>query len=689
TALFDGSTILRLIRHFKVLLNEIIKNPGQQIGNIPILTFEETQQILLDWNNTKTPYSPSECVYTLFENQVNQTPDAVAVVFENQTLSYQDLNQRANKLAHHLIRSGVGPEVLVGLYVERSLEMIVGLLGIMKAGGAYVPLDPKYHPKHRLAMMLEDAGVSLVLTQDKLVKNIPDTPHVVCLDRDWESIEQEKSSDPKTVVAAKNLVYVIYTSGSTGTPKGVAIEHCQLFNYLSGMNKQLGLPRGASYATVSTIAADLGNTVIFSSLCTGGQLHVISQERAIDSKGMADYFEYYSIDCLKIVPSHIEALQTGNSRTVLPQKLLILGGEASHSNWVKQLQKMAPECSILNHYGPTEATIGVLTHQVSNKPHNGIPAILPLGRPIANTRIYILDRNLNPVPVGVSGELCIGGETLARGYLNRPDLTAEKFIPDPFSSEPGARIYKTGDLARYLQDGTIAFLGRIDFQIKIRGFRIEPGEIESVLSSHPEVKAVVVAVLDNSSNNKKLAAYIVSNSDKPVSDKKLRVFLRNHLPDYMIPSAFVQIETMPLNPNGKVDRHFLIEHYKPQMAVENKTGAPKTGTEKTIAGIWKQIMGLVTVGRHDNFFSVGGHSLNALQLANRLREKFHVDMSVSETYETKTIAELAKKIEGMQNKDTEPSTKNNNTSERLTGKFSRGFMGKLFKKVGFRSKQKA
>ena len=365
--------------------------------------------------------------------------------------------------------------------------MIIGLLGVLKAGGGYVPLDPSY-PRERLAFILEETQAKLLLTQERLVESVPEKiAALLCLDRNWEQIERQSGDHQISGPTTNNIAYVIYTSGSTGQPKGVAVEHRQLNNYLSGVLNRLDLPTNASFATVSTIAADLGNTIIFSCLCTGGTLHVISEDRIADSNAMADYFSRHAIDCLKIVPSHLAALHnTLHPERILPGKLLILGGEASDSQWIKNIQALlAPGCVIMNHYGPTEATIGVLTYRVEQDVRPAQSSTLPLGRPIANTQVYLLDSNRNLVPVGVPGELHIGGLGLARGYLNRPELTAEKFIPNPFSDEPGARLYKTGDRARYLPDGNIEFLGRTDHQVKIRGYRIEPGEIEAALRTTP------------------------------------------------------------------------------------------------------------------------------------------------------------------------------------------------------------
>ena len=527
--LFESATIARLLGHFQILLEGVVANPEQRISELPLLTEAEKHQLLVQWNDTKREYPRDKCIHELFEEQVERTPDAAAVVFEDQQLTYRELNNRANQLAHYLQKLGVGPEVLVGICVERSVEMVVGLLGILKAGGAYVPLDSSY-PKERLVFMLQDTATKLIVTHERLLEELPEQSAArVCLDRDWFEIAQESAENPQRLVTAESLAYVLYTSGSTGQPKGVAVEHRQLINYLVSIIERLDLTSQRSFATVSTLAADLGNTVVFSSLCTGAALHVIYRDRIADAEAMADYFSRHAIDCLKIVPSHLAALQSVSHRErVLPRQLLILGGEASDVEWVKRLGTLAPSCRIVNHYGPTETTVGVMTYEVEKDSLPvGLPH-LPLGRPIANTQVYILDQNLNPVPISVAGELYVGGLGLARGYLNRPELTAEKFIPNPFSTEPGARLYKTGDLARYLADGNIEFLGRIDNQIKLRGYRIEPGEIEAALKQHPEVREAVILDRPGTDGEKQLAAYVVVTPDRaPTVAGKQRYRLPN------------------------------------------------------------------------------------------------------------------------------------------------------------------
>ncbi|MEK8018016.1 MAG: amino acid adenylation domain-containing protein, partial [Candidatus Parabeggiatoa sp.] len=483
---FDKDEIERIKARFEFLLGEILRQPSVPVRALQIMPNAELKKILVEWNDTATDYPQDQCIHQLFEAQVEKTPDAIAVVFEDQQLTYRELNSHANQLAHYLQTLGVKPEVLVGICVERSIEMVIGLLGILKAGGAYLPLDPTY-PTARLAFMLEDAQVLVLLTQSSLKEKLPETQaQIVCLDVEAEKLSQLSSENLKSGVASKNLAYVIYTSGSTGQPKGVAIEQKSLINYLIHILEHFEI--GGHFALVSTIAADLSNTMLFGALCTTGCLHILTLENVSQFANLSDYLNRYAIDYLKMVPSHLIALQTAsNSVAILPRKLLILGGEASHLDWVETLVAQSAQCAILNHYGPTETTIGVLTYPVAKDslPHNC--TVIPIGRPIANTQIYILDHHRKLVPIGVQGELHIGGAGLARGYLNRPDLTAEKFLKNPFSDDPNSRLYKTGDLARYLPDGNIEYLGRIDNQVKIRGFRIELGEIEAALAQHPFV----------------------------------------------------------------------------------------------------------------------------------------------------------------------------------------------------------
>ncbi len=639
--LYQVEDIKRLAGHFQTLLESVINNPEAAISELQILSDVERQQLLVEFNNTRTDYPKDKCIHQLFEARAERTPDNIAVVFEGQPLTYAELNSRANQLAHHLQRLEIGPEVLVALCVERSLEMVIGLLGILKAGGAYVPLDPVL-PKERLGFMLEDTQAPVLVTQQHLAGGLPEHgAHVVYLDSTWETIAQESKENTTSGAAPGNLVYVLFTSGSTGRPKGVAVEHQQLLNYVCAILERLDLPPEASFATVSTFAADLGNTAVFPALCTGGCLHVVSQERASDPHALADYFHRYSIDCLKIVPSHLEALLSSpHPEHILPVKRLVLGGEACGWELVDRVQALAPNCIIFNHYGPTETTVGVATYRVENDRTGRLPAIPPIGRPIANTQIYLLDSHRQPVPVWVSGELHIGGASLARGYLNRPELTAERFIPNPFSDEPRACLYKTGDLARYLPDGNIEFLGRIDHQVKIRGFRIELGEIEAILGQHPAVQETVVMAREDIPGEKQLAAYLVANKESAASISELRSFLKEKLPDYMVPSAFVLLDALPLTPNGKVDRQALPVPDQARLEVGESREAPRTPLESLIAEIWQDVLHVDRVSVYDNFFDLGGHSLLSLQVVAKLEKSIGLQINPGEMI-FQTLGQLA------------------------------------------------
>jgi amino acid adenylation domain-containing protein/non-ribosomal peptide synthase protein (TIGR01720 family) len=647
TDLFEATTITCMARHFVTLLEGIAANPIQQISQLPLLSEIEQQQLLVEWNNTQADYPQDKCIHQLFEEQVARTPDAVAVVYENQQLTYQQLNGRANQLAHYLQTLGVGPDVLVGLCVERSLHTIVGLLGILKAGGAYLPLDPEY-PQERLSFMLADTQAKVLLTQHPLAEKLGkhEIP-VIYLDSDWHSIAQLDEKNLENTTTPKNLVYVIFTSGSTGRAKGVAIEHKQLLNYLHGIQEKLFWERGGKFALVSTFAADLGNTVIFPCLASGGCLHVLSEARISDSNAFLEYCQQHPFDYLKIVPSHLEALLSSvQSETRLPWRRLILGGEATSWNLVEKLLIHAPQCQIFNHYGPTETTVGVLTFKVESQPVYdtkfdtfSLTQIIPLGRPLSNTQIYLLDRDLQPVPVGVPGELHIGGACLARGYLNHPELTQEKFIPNPFSTDPHSRLYKTGDLARYLPDGNIEYLGRIDNQVKIRGFRIELGEIEAVLSQYPHVQTSCVIAREDNPGIKRLVAYLVPHPQVTPTTSELRQFLKATLPEYMIPSAFVILEALPLTRNGKVDRRALPAPYL-QEGLEVSFVAPRTPEEEILAQIWSQVLRVKQVGIHDNFFELGGDSILNIQIITRARQAGLL-LIPKQLFAHQTIAELA------------------------------------------------
>ena len=639
TDLFDAATIDRMLRQLSTLLVAMPKSLEKKVREISILPDEERARILVGWNAAAATMPEGACLHDLFEAQVDKTPDALALVGGGSRLSYAELDRRANQLARHLQGLGVGPESVVGLCLGRGAEVIIGLLGILKSGGAYLPLEPGY-PAARIAQILGEAGSTIVVTQASLATSMPANVKAIFVDTDAARLAAEPADRLETEVTSSSLAYVLFTSGSTGKPKGVAVEHRQLVNYTLGVGERLALPAGASSAHVSTFAADLGNTVLFPPLITGGALHVISEELTTDPDGLGEYFTREQIDCLKIVPSHLSALLTSSSPArVLPRALLVLGGEASSWELIDRLQRLAPTLRILNHYGPTETTVGVLTHEIeADKGSRAPTAIVPLGRPLPNNRVHVLDVRREPTPTGVPGEVYIGGAQVARGYLDQPELTAERFVPDPFT--PGARLYRTGDRARYLPDGALVFLGRIDFQVKIRGFRIELGEIEAVLAAHPALKEAVVLALDDG-DTRRLAAYVVRADGRGApATAELAAFLAQRLPDYMVPASFAILDALPLSSNGKIDRRALAMIERPK-EIDEAHVAPRTPTEEVLASIWADVFKLERVGIEQRFADLGGHSLLAIQIVARARDAFQAQIPLRAIFEHPTIAALA------------------------------------------------
>lgn len=664
--LFTSQTITRMVAHFQRLLESIVARPNLPISDLPMLTAAERQQ-LVTWNDTQADDAVDDavddagnrCVHALFERQVEKTPTAIALVYENQQLTYQQLNQKANQLARYLQALGVGPEKPVGLCTARSPEMIVALLAVLKAGGAYVPLDPVL-PKARLRYMLENSGAAVLITQQAVAAALPDFAgqvsleaagleaaglEVVCLDRCAEAIARQPESNLPAQTALHHLAYVLYTSGSTGEPKGVAVEHRHLLNYIHGITTRLELSGCASFATVSTLAADLGNTAIFPALSTGATLHIISQARITDPNALAAYFCEHPIDCLKIVPSHLSALLTAtHPEQVLPRQSLILGGESCCWALINTVKQLAPDCAIFNHYGPTETTIGVATCELTGAAQSS--TLPPIGRPLPNSQMYLLDAHRQPVPVGATGELYIGGAGLARGYFNRPALTAEKFVVHSFRRSPHARLYRTGDLGRYLPDGQIELLGRADSQVKVRGNRVEIGEVEAALSQHPAVQQCVALVEEG---RDRLVAYVSSAQ----ASLDYRAFLQQTLPEYMIPSVFISLDALPLTPNGKIDRQKLKQigtTAKTSPAAAHTTlqtrTAPRTPLEKGIAKIWREVLALDntqsdSIAVQDSFFEVGGHSLLAIHLMTQLQTQLSCHLPLSVLFQAPTIEQLA------------------------------------------------
>ena len=647
--LFQRETVEQIARHFQTLVASAVKNPETQVRELAVLNEAEQRQLLFDLNQTKSPYPADQCIHQLFEKQVDQNPSAPAVVFEHQQLSYAELNARANRLAHLLIEHTSSSNATIGLCVQRSPDVIVGLLGILKAGCAYVPLNPD-HPKARLSKQLSDIQARVVVSQQSVAHYLPDFDgEVVCLDHE-ALFESQPATNPKTNATPASLAYVLYTSGSTGVPKGVAVQHRNLVNYSHFICEKLKLNTNEKlhFATVSTINADLGNTCIFPSLISGGCLHILSYDVATDGARFASYLTEHPIDVLKIVPAHLSSLlDTMGTEARLPRRYLILGGDVLSWELAERISRIGKHCEVINHYGPTETTVGSLTFDLREKGSVARKTTqVPIGRPISNTRIYILDRDLKLAPIGVAGQLCIAGAGVAKGYLNNPEETSKRFIANPYANDGMARLYLTGDLARYLHDGNVQFLGRLDHQVKIRGYRVELGEIETQLSQHPEVRQAVV--VSRGTYDKSLVAYVVIRRGKSLTSSDLRTYLLEYLPDYMIPPAFVFLSVLPLTSNGKIDRAALPPAELAMPAAERVYVAPRTPVEELLAGIWTKLLKLEIVSTADNFFELGGHSLLATQVISRIRETFHVELPLTSLFGAPTVASLAQKIEAAQ-----------------------------------------
>jgi amino acid adenylation domain-containing protein len=642
SAIHSSDYVAELAESFAEFITAASANSSKKISDLSITTAAQREKVITEFNQTAAEFSRTKCIHQLFEEQVELHPNRPALRSGERELSFAQLNQAANQIAHVLRDHGVGPNAPVALCVERSSEMIVALLGVLKSGGCYLPLIPD-NPRARLLHQLNETGTPVLLTDSKQLDRLPKFKgKILCLDRDRELFAATPASNPKVEVSPEDRVYVIYTSGSTGVPKGVAVRHFNLVNYSEFICRRLKLqsePTGLHFATVSTIAADLGNTCIFPSLISGGCLHVIDYETSMSPSAFSEYTSKYPIDVLKITPSHLSTLlNSAEASRVLPRKHLVLGGEAARWNMVARIRELG-QCAILNHYGPTEATVGCCTFSVDETDESAWqPATVPIGQPIANDQVYILDSRMQPLPIGVAGELCIGGTGIAEGYLNQPQQTAERFVPDPFSPDPKARIYHTGDLARFLPDGNIEFLGRIDHQVKIRGFRVEPAEVEAVLKRYPAVTHAAIVAYDDSSGEKRLAAYFVGRCRR----EELRAFLAQELPEYMLPAAFVAMDTLPLNANGKLDVRSLPS--PDQVIPEREFIVPTTPDEEKLARIWREVLQLETVGTTDNFFELGGHSLLATQIISRIRNQFRVQMPLQLFLQNPTIGALALEI---------------------------------------------
>jgi amino acid adenylation domain-containing protein len=647
--LFDEHSIKRMCRQFTTLLQGIITaNVEQPLMALTLLTEVEQHQVLVEWNDTGVDFPPDQGLHQLFEAQVERTPEAVAVVFEGEQLTYQALNRRANQLAHYLQRSGVGPETPVGICMERSLEMVIALFGVLKAGGAYVPLDPAY-PQERLAFMVTDAQSPVLLAQRALANRLSGFEgQVICLDTEGDPIAGERDENPTCGATSDNAAYVIYTSGSTGKPKGVVISHRAICNHMHWLQMTFPLTETDTVLQKTPFSFDASVWEFYAPLLAGGRLVMARPGGHQDGSYLVKTIVEQQVTILQLVPSLLKLLlQEPAFETCDSLKRVFCGGEVLRVELVERFFDYLTT-ELINLYGPTEATIDA-TFWTCERQHS--QQNVPIGRPIANMQAYILDSHLNPVPVGIPGELCLAGTGLARGYLNRPGLTAEKFVPNPFSRKPGERLYKTGDQARYLPDGSIEFLGRLDHQVKVRGYRIELGEIETTLRGHPVVRETVVLARQDVSGNrgedKQLVAYLVPRRQPVPSVSELRHYLAEKLPDYMIPATFITLDALPLTPNGKVDRRALPVPGRTRPRLAGTLVAPRNPAEEALADIWADVLGLESVGIHDNFFELGGHSLLATRVASRIRDAFQVKILLAGLFEAPTIAALALLVEEM------------------------------------------
>ncbi|ULO04702.1 amino acid adenylation domain-containing protein [Paenibacillus sp. 19GGS1-52] len=646
--LFHESTVIGMLEHYSNLLERASTAPDQLIAHINLLTEAESNVILEDWSGVKnsTEHEGGFHLVQCIEAQAAMFPNHIALVNEDIFYTYEEMNTRANRIAHHLREQGVGPETTVGIVMERSAEVVIALLAVLKAGGAYVPLDPSY-PRDRLQFMIRESRMTTLITQRKLSVDLQleELAEIALLhvDQDELWLTHANTENLVTTTESHNLMYMIFTSGTTGRPKGVSVELRQFHNYIQGMLLHLQITEPFSYCLASTFAADLGTTNIFGALCTGGTLHVLSYDRSCDPDGVAQYFQKNRIDIMKIVPSHCEALlEAEHPEFIIPHKILILAGEGLSWETVSRIQSLQPSCRIENHYGPTETTVSALAFTIIGDADTSSISLVPIGRPIANVQAYILDPNLNLLPAGVPGELYIGGNGVSRGYNNNLELNSERFIRSPFG-ERGERLYKTGDRARFQQDGSIEITGRMDRQIKIRGYRIELGEIEAVLTSIPFVKSAVVLLKSLTQKEKRIVAYTVLDKLVPVEESlaELKQRLKQILPDYMMPNHIIVLDALPLNPNGKVNLPLLTAMDLTLNTADATDEGPRTVTEQRIEDVWRAVLGDGPISIDDNFFELGGESFKALKVVRRLEDW----IGIMDFFKHPTIRTLAEYID--------------------------------------------
>ena len=645
--LFERATMARMLKHFEVLLERIATNPDAKLSELEILTQAERDQ-LWEWNQTATDYGREQCIHQIFEAHAAQQPQAVAVIDGERQLTYEELNQRANQLAHFLRSKGVGPDVRVGVLLERSLEFDVAVLGILKAGGAYVPLDVTY-PKQRLQFMLEDAGMRLLLTELDQSEVVTEATEVVYLDKAEDLFVNESRENPENLTTSDGLAYVMYTSGSTGQPKGVAVRHCAI-NRLVRATNYGELDNTCRLSQGSNVSFDASTWETWGALLNGGALIVLSKETVLSPLELKRVISKQQINTLWLTTSLFNQMAQSIPEAFASLRYMFFGGEAGDPQAAKRVLERGRPQHMINAYGPTENTTFATCYEVSEVAAGA--RSLPIGRVVSNTEVWVLDRQMQLVPVGVTGELYIGGDGLAREYLGQPVLTAEKFVPNPYSTKPGARLYRTGDMVRYLTDGNLDFLKRRDHQVKIRGFRVELGEIEAAIEQYWAITESVVIDHD-AGGGTRLVAYIVPEEGVEPTSAELHAFLKEKIPSYMIPSIFVTLKEIPLTPNGKVNRRELpVPEFNESEANENFV-APRTPSEEMLALIWRETLGMPQVGVESNFFDLGGHSLLATRVMSQIRERFGVELPLRMLFELPTIAGLAQHLDTVQSKDTQ------------------------------------
>ena len=642
----DSAAIVRQLQSF---IPACSSQPEQLLARLPLISTAEQQQLLTDWNQTATPVPTDVCIHHLFEQQVARTPDEIAVAYKSKQLTYQQLNTRANQLAHYLLHQGVQPDTLIGLQMDRSIEMVVGLLAIHKAGGAYLPLDPDF-PTDRLTLMMEDSQAPMILTQQRLISTLAISAgvRVIAIDTSWTEIAQQPTTNPQTEVKPEHLAYVIYTSGSTGKPKGVMVEHRNVVNFFTGMDERID-PAPGVWLAVTSLSFDISVLEIFWTLTRGFKVVIYNAKKQLEpDRSIAGSIERHQVTHLQCTPSMAGLLIADpiTCKALGQIQTMMVGGEALTEILARQLQEIV-RGEVHNMYGPTETTIWSTTHALK-----AVEGVVPLGRPIANTQLYILDRLQQPMPVGIAGELLIGGKGVTRGYLNRPDLTSERFIPNPFSKDPD-RLYRTGDSVRYRADGNLEFLGRIDLQVKIRGYRIELGEIETILSRHETIREVAIVVREDIPGDKRIVAYFIAQHGQQPTPATLRTHLRVQLPEYMIPANFIQLQAFPLTPNQKVDRKafpapLLAPKVSTPLAAPAQPIISHQTTEQSLIEIWQKVLQITELDPGENFFNLGGNSLVAVTLMSEIRSSLNVELPLISLFRSPTILGLVREIEQVQ-----------------------------------------